>query len=303
MKQSETNCQQTVLPAARMAIDDSADGRQSASDGMRQLPTVRLRSGQEQTPARPVFAIPVEAVPWSLTARLGQGLYRCFEFVVALFALILLSPLLLIAALAVRLNSAGPALFFHARAGRSVPTRGRDLIGRSDLRPPQGEFEPDKLYWVPTTFMLAKFRTMSQEKADRFPQLEWWKHDVDPEECQKKHYKLDDDPRVTRVGKLLRKTSINELPNLWNVLTGDIGLVGPRPEFAEFLRCYSPEQMHKFTVKPGLTCLAEVNGRNDLPVGEHIAWDLEYVRSRSFLLDMKILFRTFWVVLGRKGAS
>jgi lipopolysaccharide/colanic/teichoic acid biosynthesis glycosyltransferase len=284
-------------------VDLGAVEPQESADRTRQLPTVRLVTEAEAAPARPMFAVPVDPADLEGTGLVGAALYRVFEIAVAVLVLVLLSPVLLTTALVIRLTSRGPALFFHPRAARSVPMRGRDLVGRSDIRPPQGEFEPDRLYWVPTTFMLAKFRTMYSDAAERFPQLDWWKHDVDPDECQEKHYKLENDPRVTWVGHFLRRTTIDELPNLWNVITGDIRLVGPRPEIVEVLRCYTPEQMLKFSVKPGLTCLAEVYGRNDLPVGEHVAWDLEYVRTRSFWLDMKILWRTVWAVLARRGAS
>jgi lipopolysaccharide/colanic/teichoic acid biosynthesis glycosyltransferase len=279
------------------------DKRKDTGGSARKLPQVRVTFDQEQAPPRPIWAIPAAVEPRTLPGALGEALYRGFEVVVALSALILFMPVMLVTALIIRLNSPGPVLFFHPRAGQAVPMRGRQLIGRPDLRSPDGEFEAERLYLVPTTFLLVKFRTMYQDAAGKFPQLDWWKHDVDPEECQDRHYKLDDDPRVTPLGKWLRRTTLDELPNLWNVIAGHIRLVGPRPEFVEVLRCYTAEQMRKFTIKPGLTCLAEVYGRSDLSVRERVAWDLEYVRNRSLFLDFKILFLTFWSVLVRKGAS
>jgi lipopolysaccharide/colanic/teichoic acid biosynthesis glycosyltransferase len=100
----------------------------------------------------------------------------------------------------------------------------------------------------------------------------------------------------------LRKTTLDELPNFWNVLKGDVRLVGPRPEAPELLAYYSPEQLLKFTVKPGLTCLSKVQGRGELSVKEQIDCDVEYVRTRTILLDLKILFLTGWIVFTGRGA-
>jgi lipopolysaccharide/colanic/teichoic acid biosynthesis glycosyltransferase len=104
------------------------------------------------------------------------------------------------------------------------------------------------------------------------------------------------------VGRVLRKLSIDELPNFWSVLVGDMRLVGPRPEAPEVLRYYSPEEMYKFVCKPGITGLAQINGRGFLNWGETLAWDLEYVRTRSHVLDLKILLLTLKRVVARDGA-
>lgn len=109
-------------------------------------------------------------------------------------------------------------------------------------------------------------------------------------------------PRVTRVGRLLRKLSIDELPNLWSVVKGDMALVGPRPEAPEVLQYYTPEEMVKFTLKPGITGLAQIRGRGLLDWGETIALDLEYLQNRSVLLDLKIIILTILRVITRHGA-
>src|SRR5207245_9769472 len=108
--------------------------------------------------------------------------------------------------------------------------------------------------------------------------------------------------RLTRVGCVVRELSIDELPNLWCVLTGQIRLVGPRPEAPEVLQYYTPEEMYKFALKPGITGLAQINGRGLLNWGETLKWDLEYVHTRTVWLDIKILFTTLWLVLTRRGA-
>jgi len=107
---------------------------------------------------------------------------------------------------------------------------------------------------------------------------------------------------VTRIGRVLRTLSVDELPNLWSVLIGDMRLVGPRPEAPEVLRYYSFEEMYKFAVKPGITGLAQINGRGLLNWGETLAFDLEYVRTRTVMLDLKILAITLKQVLSRHGA-
>jgi lipopolysaccharide/colanic/teichoic acid biosynthesis glycosyltransferase len=113
---------------------------------------------------------------------------------------------------------------------------------------------------------------------------------------------LRQDPRVTRIGRVLRRLSVDELPILWSVLAGDMRLVGPRPEAPEVLRYYSCEEMYKFAVKPGITGLAQINGRGLLNWGETLAFDLEYVRTRTVMLDLKILLVTLQRVLFRHGA-
>jgi lipopolysaccharide/colanic/teichoic acid biosynthesis glycosyltransferase len=226
--------------------------------------------------------------------------YRIFECVLALTALVVGLPLMLIAAVLIRCDSPGPVLFFHRRPARSAVVRGRDLVSRSDLCPPPGGFEPDKLYLVPSYFTLIKFRTMYSDAQRRFP--EFYAYDFRADVFRQQFPTIRDDPRVTRVGRVLRKLSIDELPNFWSVLVGDMRLVGPRPEAPEVLRYYSPEEMYKFVCKPGITGLAQINGRGFLNWGETLAWDLEYVRTRSHVLDLKILLLTLKRVIAHNGA-
>jgi len=115
-------------------------------------------------------------------------------------------------------------------------------------------------------------------------------------------FKLLDDPRLTKFGKYLRKTSLDELPNLINVIQGKMSLIGPRPEIPEMLRYYRKDQMAKFLVKPGITGYAQVNGRGLLTFQETISFDLKYVLEQSFLTDMKILIKTVGVVIKGLGA-
>ncbi len=173
----------------------------------------------------------------------------------ALLALVLLSPLLLGIAVAIRLALGGPVLFRQQRPGR------------------HGQ-----------PFTLVKFRTMSEAK------------DVEGR-------LLPDAERLTALGRFLRSTSLDELPQLWNVVRGDLSLVGPRPLLMQYLGRYSPEQARRHDVLPGITGWCQVNGRNDLPWDKKFELDVWYVDHWSLWLDARILARTFWQVLRREGIS
>jgi lipopolysaccharide/colanic/teichoic acid biosynthesis glycosyltransferase len=141
---------------------------------------------------------------------------------------------------------------------------------------------------------------MYVDARERFPEL--YAYQYTDEEWRALFYKLPDDPRLTPFGRRLRITTLDELPNLFNVVRGDMSLVGPRPELPEYVRYYSAEQMQKFLVPSGVTGLAQVSGRGWLPVQEQIAADVEYVRRRSPLCDLRILLRTIKMVILRVGA-
>jgi lipopolysaccharide/colanic/teichoic acid biosynthesis glycosyltransferase len=226
--------------------------------------------------------------------------YRVFEKLIALIGLIVSLPLILIAAIIIRLDSPGPAVFRHKRPARSVRVRGRDLEGRTDVIPPPEGYRRDAQYYVPSYFTLFKLRTMYVDARAQFPS--YYAYKFTRENFHSQWPTIRDDPRVTRAGRLLRKLSIDELPNFWSVLKGDMALVGPRPEAPEVLQYYTSEEMVKFTVRPGITGLAQISGRGLLNWGETIALDLEYVRTRSVSLDLKIILLTVKRVLTRHGA-
>lgn len=249
---------------------------------------------------RPCFAIEVDPLG-NRENLFVVGCYRVFEFAVALAALLLTLPIMLAEAAIIRLDSPGPVLFFQPRMGRSKIMRGSELAGRTDIVPVSGRFERDKQYYVPTIFKFLKFRTMYSDARQRFPEL--YRYEFESrEEFRAAYYKLDNDPRMTRVQRWLRRSTLDELPNFWNVLTGTVGLVGPRPEGPFYLPYYSAEEMIKFTVRPGITGLAVIKGRGELCIGGQIDWDLTYVRERSVMLDLKILAVTIRQVLSRRGA-
>jgi lipopolysaccharide/colanic/teichoic acid biosynthesis glycosyltransferase len=246
-----------------------------------------------------VHAVPMRDVVAS-SGGLGEVVYRGFEILAAAVGLIVTMPMMLIVAMLIRWDSAGPALFFHQRPGRSIIIRGRELQKRRGLLPPPGGYEPESLYLVPSYFHLPKFRTMYADARTRFP--EYYAYKFVSGGFHRQYPTNRYDPRLTRAGRILRKLSIDELPNLWCVLTGQIRLVGPRPEAPEVLQYYTPEEMYKFAIKPGITGLAQINGRGLLDWGETLAWDLEYVRTRSVWLDLKIIAITLKHVVSRHGA-
>jgi exopolysaccharide biosynthesis polyprenyl glycosylphosphotransferase len=193
---------------------------------------------------------------------------RCIDLVIALLLLVLVTPLMALVAAAVKLSSPGPVLFRQQRCG---------LHGR------------------PFTFL--KFRSM-RLGADEL------KSALAPfNEMDGPAFKMTNDPRVTPVGRFLRRTSLDELPQLWNILRGDMSFVGPRPAVIEEVRQYEPWQRRRLSMPPGLTCLWQVSGRSDLTFEEWMRLDLEYIDNWSLWLDLKIAMRTIPAVLFRRGAK
>ena len=246
--------------------------------------------------------IPVIPAPNSEVAqgRVAEALYRVFEIAIASIGLIVTAPIMLAAAVLSRLDSPGPILFRHKRPARFIRLRGRDLQGRPDLIPPPAGYDPEAEYYAPAYFTLLKFRTMYHDARTRFPA--YYAYKSSQENFHSQFPTIQDDPRVTRAGRILRRLSLDELPNLWSVVNGDISLVGPRPEAPEVLQYYTPEEMTKFTRRPGITGLAQASGRGLLNWGQTLALDLEYIRTRSVALDLKIILLTIKRVITRHGA-
>jgi lipopolysaccharide/colanic/teichoic acid biosynthesis glycosyltransferase len=191
--------------------------------------------------------------------------------VIALVALTVSLPLLVLIAIYIRLDSPGPALFRQTRVGK--------------------DFQP---------FTFYKFRTLFVDAKARFPAL--YRYEFTPEQLEELQFKTEDDPRVTRAGRWLRRTTLDELPNFLNLLKGDVALVGPRPEIPEMVRHHAPEHLIKFSVRPGITGFAQIRGRGRLKFHQTNAYDAEYVRTRSFLLDCKIILSTIKKVVRLDGA-
>jgi lipopolysaccharide/colanic/teichoic acid biosynthesis glycosyltransferase len=219
---------------------------------------------------------------------------RLLDIVFASTALVVSMPIMLLIALVIRLDSPGPALFRQVRMTR-------DRRGTGSLSVSYEGTDRRKVFYAGRPFVFLKFRTMYVDARERFPEL--YAYDYSDEEIRTIKFKVSDDPRVTRVGRWLRKTSLDELPNFWNVLTGDMTLCGPRPEIPEMSPYYAPEQLKKFGVTAGLTGPAQVGGRGDLTFQETADIDAEYARQRTLGGDIKILWQTFVAVIKARGAE
>ena len=228
-------------------------------------------------------------------------LKRALDLVVASIALLLLSPLLLVIAAAIRLDTKGPAIFQQERV------RGRRVRGGSDR-----DAVDDPGSWEVVPFVLYKFRTMEanadislhRDYMTAYLQGDEGRLDaLRPGRKDGESFRPAHDPRVTRVGSILRKMSLDELPQLWNVIRGQMSLVGPRPPLGYEIALYKERHLSRLTVRPGLTGLAQVSGRTSLGFEDQVDLDLAYLRRRSLWLDMKILLWTIPTVLSREGAD
>jgi lipopolysaccharide/colanic/teichoic acid biosynthesis glycosyltransferase len=203
---------------------------------------------------------------------------RVLDLVLAIALLVLLLPLLALIALAVRLDSPGPALFRQRRSG----------LGMTD-------------------FKINKFRTMYRGTSAA-PHREYVislirDRGASLPPASETLFKLQTDERITRVGRILRRFSLDELPQLWNVVTGEMSLVGPRPAIPYEVEHYPSEWCRRFSVKPGLTGLWQVSGRNQLGFAQMVELDLEYAQRPSFWLNLRIIAKTLWVVAHGRGAA
>jgi lipopolysaccharide/colanic/teichoic acid biosynthesis glycosyltransferase len=215
---------------------------------------------------------------------------RISDIVASSLLVVLSLPVMALVAVMIRLESPGPAIFRQKRVGmnrrrnngyrvrgdyETIDRRNGDLGGRP--------------------FTMYKFRSMVKEAEAMLPCL------VDLGALSEPVFKLDNDPRVTRVGKILRKTSLDELPQLFNILKGDMTLVGPRPEAMNVVELYGEEHKRRLQVKPGLTGLQQISCRGTRSMQERLKYDVHYIKHRSLLFDVKILLKTVLVVLSGTG--
>jgi lipopolysaccharide/colanic/teichoic acid biosynthesis glycosyltransferase len=191
---------------------------------------------------------------------------RVFDVVIATLGLIILSPLLALIALLIKLESPGPVLFKQRRVGKDEKS-----------------------------FQIFKFRSMRVETNSAGERAPTEVGDIESFQFRPKG-------KLTAIGRTLRACSLDELPNLFNVLRGDMHLVGPRPDEPELVEQYKPEWRRRHAVKPGITGLAQINGRTDLTYSEMMAYDLDYVDRHPFSRDVQIMLKTLGVVLRREGA-
>jgi lipopolysaccharide/colanic/teichoic acid biosynthesis glycosyltransferase len=217
-----------------------------------------------------VLLYPHRVAPVS-AAGVGAAAYGALNRIAALMLLVLFAPLLLYIAWRIAREDGSPSLFAHYRVGRS------------------GEL-----------FRCLKFRTMAHGADEILRDL--LADDAMAREEWERDHKLRNDPRITGFGRFLRRTSLDELPQLWNILLGDMSFVGPRPAVLEEVAQYQPWQRRRLSMQPGLTCLWQVSGRNELSFDEWMRLDLEYIDNWSLWLDVKIALRTIPAVLFGRGA-
>ena len=215
-----------------------------------------------------IFFKDLKIFTWSAAIWFSRVLKRCIDIVSSVISLIILSPLLSTVAIAIKLESKGPIIFKQIRVGQN---------GKH--------------------FQFYKFRSMrtlaESEKAQLLAQNESKDGVI---------FKMKNDPRITRVGKFIRKYSIDELPQLINVLEGNMSLVGPRPPLPAEVQQYTLEDRKRLHIKPGLTCIWQISGRSDIPFKQQVNLDKEYIRNHNFFVDIWILIKTVYVVVTGKGA-
>lgn len=204
---------------------------------------------------------------WVIRTKVMRRLKRILDVGVASLALIMAAPIMLITAIIIKLDSPGPILFRQTRVGK------------------WGE-----------PFPCYKFRSMYVDAEQRLQDL------IAKNEADGPVFKMKNDPRITRVGRVIRKLSIDELPQLFNVLKGDMSLVGPRPALPKEVAQYTYDQIHRLNAMPGITGLQQVSGRSDIDFKRWVELDLQYISEQSLIKDIEILLRTIPAVLFSKGA-
>lgn len=191
---------------------------------------------------------------------------RICDIILSLVALIILSPLFLVVSVAIKTDK-GSIFYTQTRQGKNN-----------------------------TPFTMYKFRSMCPNADDLKPDI------MHLNEMDGPVFKIKDDPRITKVGKFIRKYSIDELPQLINILKGDMSIVGPRPPLPEEVEQYTPYQLQRLLVRPGLTCIWQAYGRSDLSFDDWIDMDMKYIQNRNIVYDMRLILKTIFAVLFTRGA-
>jgi lipopolysaccharide/colanic/teichoic acid biosynthesis glycosyltransferase len=234
-------------------------------------PTVRkelIRKVSSSINPKARFGRTLKVASWEATVALSYFLKRVLDITASVAAILALSPIFILTALAIWLENPGPVFYVQIRVGRN---------GRH--------------------FRFYKFRSMILN-ADKI------KKELEARNESKEGviFKMKKDPRITRVGRIIRKFSIDELPQLLNVLKGDMSLVGPRPPLPSEVAEYTLEHRKRLHVIPGITCLWQVSGRSDIPFTDQVRLDLQYIQSASFVNDFRLLLKTIPAVLSGRGA-
>lgn len=248
---SEDSHEGMLANQALPALDTAASGHWEATQGLRLEPTVERIDPHEWYPEEPPI--------------LGK---RCFDICFSLFAIVLVAPIGLLVALAIKSYDRGPIFFAQRRVGKN---------GR--------------------VFSIYKFRSMLPSAEAVREELEDKNEYHDP-----RSFKIRSDPRVTPVGSVIRRLSLDELPQFWNVLTGDMSVVGPRPPIPDEVKHYTWTDFRKFSVQPGLTCIWQVSDRRNMSFEERSNLDNQYIEQRSLWMDLRLIVRTIPAMLLGRGA-
>ena len=247
-----------IEPAVALCLEQGVEVRISLD---------MLRFGPSSMRLTPVNDLPMVVFSRAPSDTLALAAKRLFDVVVSGLTLLVMAPVFLGVAIAIKLDSPGPVFFRQCRVGRN---------GR--------------------TFDIFKFRSMHRDAEARLEALRAQNEMSGPV------FKMRQDPRVTKVGRFLRRTSLDEFPQFWNVLIGDMSVVGPRPPIPDEVRQYKRWQRRRLSVQPGITCIWQISGRNNIDFERWMELDLEYIDTWSLKNDLLIFLRTIPAVLGARGA-
>jgi len=218
--------------------------------------------------ASPVSSFKLKIITWKFTIFFSYLLKRAFDLTVSAIMIVFLFPFFVLLSVMIYIESPGPVIFRQIRVGKD---------GKH--------------------FQFYKFRSMVVNAEALKAKLEQRNESKDGV-----IFKMKNDPRITRIGKFIRKTSIDELPQLYNVLIGDMSLVGPRPPVPKEVAEYSLNDRKRLHITPGITCIWQISGRSEIPFNEQVKLDKDYIQSQSFISDIIILFKTIPAILFGKGA-
>jgi len=228
---------------------------------------LEIYANQSFNSVRTAQRMRLQLITWVIRNKIAQNVKRLFDLIIATIMFIFASPFMLLVAIAIKLDSPGPVIFRQKRVGKNA--------------------QP---------FFCYKFRSMCVDAEARKAML------VNLNESDEVVFKMKNDPRVTRVGRFIRKFSLDELPQLANVIKGDMSLVGPRPPIPDEVEYYQFDYLRRLSVTPGITGLQQVSGRSNLEFKRWIELDLQYISERSILKDIEILLKTIPTVLFSRGA-
>lgn len=257
-----------MAPLVEIEIDPLVLPRGADEEERRALPGTVLAGGRDMHLGADstMFTVETPSIeqPSAASSTLYEMTRRVFDTSVALAVMFVLSPLMLVLCVSILVTQRSWPIFTHDRIGRGG--------------------EPFKMF---------KLKTMRGDRRNRQSDIDF--------ACRRRSHKTRIDPRVTRFGRFLRRTALDELPQLWNVVRGDMSLVGPRPELPNIVARYETWQHRRHEVRPGLTGWWQVMGPPDAPMHEHVEYDLHYVENRSWALDLRIMWMTFGVLVRGRG--